>query len=54
MACKPTSVAVNAALCAIVATNTTTALFDTNGDAAADMTILFTGNVTALTGTWVL
>ena len=35
-------------------TNTTTALFDTNGDAAADMTILFTGNVTALTGDWVL
>jgi len=35
-------------------TNTTTALFDTNGDAAGDMAILFTGNVTALTGTWVL
>jgi Ca2+-binding RTX toxin-like protein len=35
-------------------TNTTTALFDTNGDANADMAILFTGNVTALTGTWVL
>ncbi|WP_157216611.1 calcium-binding protein [Flavisphingomonas formosensis] len=35
-------------------TNTTTALFDTNGDANADMAILFTGNVTALTGSWVL
>ncbi|WP_157220649.1 calcium-binding protein [Flavisphingomonas formosensis] len=35
-------------------TNTTTALFDTNGDANADMAILFTGDVTALTGSWVL
>ncbi len=35
-------------------TNTTTAMFDTNGDANADMAILFTGNVTALTSTWVL
>ncbi|WP_198350912.1 M10 family metallopeptidase C-terminal domain-containing protein [Flavisphingomonas formosensis] len=35
-------------------TNTTTALFDTNGDAAADMQILFTGNVTTLTSTWLL
>jgi Ca2+-binding RTX toxin-like protein len=35
-------------------TNTTTALFDTNGDANADMTILFTGDVTALTGSWLL
>ena len=34
--------------------NTTTALFDTNGDANADMAILFTGDVTALTGTWIL
>ncbi|WP_157218723.1 calcium-binding protein [Flavisphingomonas formosensis] len=35
-------------------TNTTTALFDTNGDAAADMAILFTGNVTTSTSTWLL
>ena len=37
-----------------VGTNTTTALFDTNGDAVANMAILFTGDVTALTGTWML
>jgi len=35
-------------------TNTTTALFDTDGDAAANMAILFTGDVTALTASWVL
>jgi len=35
-------------------TNTTTALFDTNGDANADMAILFTGDVTALTASWAL
>ena len=35
-------------------TNTTTAAFDTNGDAVSNMTILFTGDVTALTGTWLL
>jgi Ca2+-binding RTX toxin-like protein len=35
-------------------TNTTTVLFDTNGDAVANMTILFTGDVTALTGSWML
>jgi len=35
-------------------TNTTTLNADTNGDAIADMTILFTGNVTTLTEDWVL
>ena len=35
-------------------TNMTTALFDTNGDAAADMAIHFTGDVTTLAGTWLL
>jgi Ca2+-binding RTX toxin-like protein len=35
-------------------TNTTTALFDTNGDANADMAILFTGDVTALASSFVL
>jgi len=34
--------------------DTTTALFDIDGDASADMAILFTGDVTALTGSWVL
>ena len=34
--------------------NTTTLLGDTNGDSVADFSILFTGDVTALTGTWVL
>jgi len=34
--------------------NTTTLLGDTNGDGVADFSILFTGDVTALTGTWVL
>jgi len=29
-------------------------LADVNGDGAADFSILFTGDVTALTGTWVL
>ena len=33
---------------------TTTLLADVNGDGAADFSILFTGDVTALTGTWVL
>ena len=32
--------------------NTTTLLADTNGDTSADMSILFTGDVTGLTGTW--
>jgi Ca2+-binding RTX toxin-like protein len=35
-------------------TNTTTALFDTDGDATANMAILFTGDVTALTSAWLL
>jgi len=36
------------------ATNITTLLADTDGNGAADFSILFTGDVTALTGTWVL
>ena len=35
-------------------TDTTTAAFDTNGDSIANMVILFTGDVTALTGAWTL
>jgi len=34
--------------------NTTTLLGDTDGNGAADFSVLFTGDVTALTGTWVL
>ncbi|WP_157215952.1 calcium-binding protein [Flavisphingomonas formosensis] len=36
------------------AADQTTALFDTDGDAVADMAILFAGNVTTLTSNWVL
>ncbi|MGF7150493.1 Ca2+-binding RTX toxin-like protein [Sphingomonas zeicaulis] len=35
-------------------TNTTTLRGDTDGNGVADFSILFTGDVTALTGTWVL
>jgi len=34
--------------------NTTTLLGDTDGNGVADFSILFTGDVTALTGSWVL
>ena len=38
----------------VAGTNMTTLLGDTDGSGVADFSVLFTGDVTALTGTWAL